>query len=106
MLLIGFGSYLTYVPINSMLFDRMIASTGFVGTAVFAIYVADAVGYVGAVGMQVQKDLALPQTSRLAFLQGCCLAMAIAGSVLLAGSWWYFRGPRCWAVKESKLEKE
>jgi hypothetical protein len=90
MLLIGLGSYLAYVPIGSMLFDRLIASTRFVGTAVFAIYLADAVGYVGAVGVQLHKDLSLSQTSRLAFLQTFCLALSTGGSALLVGSWWFF----------------
>ena len=35
MILIGFGSYLAYVPYGSVLFDRMIASMRFAGTAVF-----------------------------------------------------------------------
>ena len=47
MLLVGLGAYLTYVPFNSLLFDRLMAATRFTGTAVFAIYVADATGYTG-----------------------------------------------------------
>ena len=42
MILIGLGAYLAYVPYGSVLFDRIIAHTKFIRTAVFAIYVADA----------------------------------------------------------------
>ena len=45
--LTGLGSYLAYVPYGSLLFDRMIATTKIAGTAVFAIYVADAIGCTG-----------------------------------------------------------
>ena len=43
MILVGLGAYLAYVPFGSVLFDRRIAATGFVGTAVFAIYLTDAI---------------------------------------------------------------
>ena len=46
MILNGLGVYLAYVPYGSVLFDRLIASTGVVSTAVFAIYVADFIGYL------------------------------------------------------------
>ena len=42
MILIGLGAYFAYVPYGSVLFDRIIAHTKFIRTAVFAIYVADA----------------------------------------------------------------
>src|SRR5205823_5106494 len=57
MTLTGLGSYLAYVPFGSVLFDRLIASTRVAGTAVFAIYVADAIGYTGSAGVQLFKDL-------------------------------------------------
>ncbi|UCE63711.1 MAG: hypothetical protein JSU59_00695, partial [Nitrospirota bacterium] len=47
MMLVGLGSYLAYVPFGSVLFDRLIAHTSVIGTAVFAIYLADAIGYTG-----------------------------------------------------------
>ena len=51
MILIGVGLYLAYVPYGCVLFDRLIAATGVVGTAVFMIYVTDAFGYVGSIGV-------------------------------------------------------
>ncbi|MGL4512356.1 MAG: DUF5690 family protein [Lacipirellulaceae bacterium] len=84
--LIGLGGYLAYVPFNSMLFDRMIASTGFAGTAVFGIYLADAVGYTGSVALQLGKDLGLGGGQQLVFLKGVCYALSVLGVIGLVVS--------------------
>jgi hypothetical protein len=90
MTLVGLGSYLAYVPYGSVLFDRMMASTGAIGTAVFAIYLADAIGYTGSVGMMLYKDLVAGESSRLEFFQAFTWAMAAVGSLLLVSSCIYF----------------
>lgn len=86
MILIGIGSYLAYVPYGSILFDRMIASTGVTGTAVFAIYVADALGYTGSVGVQLYKDLFAGEATRLAFFRTFTYLLSGLAVVLLATS--------------------
>lgn len=90
MVLVGLGSYLAYVPYGSVLFDRLIASTGFIGTAVFAIYVADAIGYTGSIGVQLYKDLGQGEVSRFGFFRGYTYFMSILGTVLLVASCAYF----------------
>ena len=90
MTLIGLGSYLAYVPYGSLLFERLMANTAIVGTAVFAIYLADAVGYTGSVVMLLYKDLAASEMSRLEFFQWATWTMAGVGTVLLAASCFYF----------------
>ena len=55
MILTGTGAYLAYVPYGSVLFDRLIASTRTVGTAVFAINVADSIGYAGSIGVMLTQ---------------------------------------------------
>ena len=90
MMLIGLGSYLGYVPYNSVLFDRLMASTRAVGTAVFAIYVADALGYTGSVFIQIFNDVAVGDMSRLEFLKGLSYLVSVSGVVLTTGSVWYF----------------
>ena len=90
MTLIGLGSYLAYVPYGSVLFDRLMASTGAIGTAVFAIYVADAIGYTGSVGLLIYKDLAAGELSKLAFFRGFTWGMAGLGSICLLASCGYF----------------
>jgi hypothetical protein len=90
MTLIGLGSYLAYVPYGSLLFDRLLASTGVAGTAVFAIYLADAIGYTGSVGIQLFKDLAQSDVSRLGFLKNFTYFMAALGALCLIWSCAYF----------------
>ncbi len=86
----GLGSYLVYVPFGSVLFDRLIAATGVAATAVFTIYVADALGYTGSVGVQLYRDLMQSQTTRLAFFHAFTYAMSVGAVVLLAASLLYF----------------
>lgn len=64
---VGFGLYLAYVPFGCVLFDRLIAAVGAVGTAGFLIYVTDAFGYLGSVALLVYKDLGLGEISWLSF---------------------------------------
>jgi hypothetical protein len=90
MTLVGLGSYLAYVPYGSVLFDRLIASARFAGTAVFAIYVADAIGYTGSVGIQLYKDFGRGDLSRLGFFRGFTYFVSVLGVVLLVLSCIYF----------------
>lgn len=88
--LIGFGGYMAYVPYNSVLFDRLMASTQFVGTAVFAIYLADSAGYTGSCIIQIGKDLLAVQTSRTQFLHAFSLLLSIVGTLSVAIGGAYF----------------
>lgn len=90
MVLTGLGSYLAYVPFGAVLFDRMIAATRVAGTAVFAIYLADAVGYSGAVGVLLLKDLGFAGVDRLAFFRAFTYVLAGVGTVTLALAAAYF----------------
>jgi len=83
MILIGIGSYLAYVPYGSILFDRMIASTRVVGTAVFVIYVADALGYTGSVAVLLTKDLVVGEATRLAFFRSFTYLLSAGSTVLI-----------------------
>lgn len=58
MILAGAGLYMGYTPFNAMLFDRMIAATGKIGTAGFLIYVADSFGYIGSISLLLLKSFA------------------------------------------------
>ncbi len=90
MTITGLGSYLAYVPFGSVLFDRLIASTRAAGTAVFAIYLADAIGYTGSVGVQLFKDLSHSEMSRLSFFKGFSHFMCVVGMTCLVTSCVYF----------------
>lgn len=86
MTLTGLGSYLAYVPYCSVLFDRLMAATRMAGTAVFAIYLADAIGYSGSIGVQLYKDLAHAEMSRLAFFKNFNWFMSILGTLCVIAS--------------------
>jgi hypothetical protein len=91
MICVGLGGYLAYVPFSSFLFDRIMAATRFRGTAVFAVNLADAVGYSGSVGMLLFKDLVARDTRRLSFFASCSYALSVGGGIglmLAAGYFW------------------
>lgn len=90
MVLTGLGGYLFYVPFGSVLFDRLIASTHVVGTAVFAIYVFDAAGYTGSIGLMLTKDKYFAEVSKLDFFRGMTYGMSVLGMAALAVSLTYF----------------
>jgi len=92
MMLGGFGAYLAYVPFGSVLFDRVIAATRFAGTAVFAIYLADALGYFGSVGVMIYRDVFAAEASRLEFFHDFSLWLAFGGLPLLLAASAYFLG--------------
>ena len=92
---VGLGAYLAYVPYGSVLFDRLIAQSHVIGTAVFAIYIMDALGYTGSVAVQIYRDIFYssteePSAARLAFFIDFSYLMAVVGMVLFLGSLFYF----------------
>lgn len=90
MVLIGIGLYLAYVPYGCMLFDRLIAASGAVGTAVFMIYVTDAFGYAGSIGVLLYKLVGHADLSWLAFFRGFSYATAAVCTAAFVVSGWYF----------------
>jgi hypothetical protein len=90
MTLIGLGSYLAYVPFGSVLFERLMASTRMAGTAVFAIYLADSLGYAGSISVLVGQGW-WPQATRLEFLRAFAIVLSLGGAVCLLSSAVYFR---------------
>jgi hypothetical protein len=95
MMLSGFGAYLTYVPFGSVLFDRIIAATRFAGTAVFAIYLADTLGYSGSVGVMTYHDIFAGDASRLDFFCSFSLLLALGGvPALILASVYFLKSAR------------
>lgn len=90
MIATGVGLYLAYVPYGTVLFDRLIAATGAVGTAVFMIYVTDAFGYLGSVLVLLVKNFAHPDVSWLDFFRTFSYAAGLAGTAAFSASAWYF----------------
>lgn len=80
--LVGVGLYLAYVPFGTVLFERIVAAARFRGTSVFAVQLADGIGYTGSALVQLYRDLAHSDVDRLEFFVPLSLIVAAAGSVL------------------------
>lgn len=96
----GIGAYMCYVPFGSVMFDQIIASTRFKGNAVFAIYLADAVGYVGVVAFLLSKDSVFGHVSKLEIYLGLTWTMVVVGLVCLFWTYCYFRKKERRALEE------
>ena len=83
---VGLGMYLAYVPFGAVLFERMMAASRFNGTAVFAIQLADGIGYTGSVLFQLFRDLAFGQFNRLEFFVPYAIVVSIVGVLLMTAS--------------------
>lgn len=90
MIAVGLGLYLAYVPYGCILFDRLIAATHFIGTAGFMIYVTDAFGYLGSVGLMLYKNFGQPDLSWLEFFTAFSYTTAIVCTTCFTISLIYF----------------
>jgi MFS family permease len=88
--LVGLGLFLGYVPYGCVLFDRTIAALGTVATAVFLIYVSDAVAYGGSVGIVLYKMLGHADLPYLEFFRAFSYATAAVTGVCFTASCIYF----------------
>jgi hypothetical protein len=80
--LVGVGLYLAYVPFGTVLFERVVAAARFPGTSVFAVQLADGIGYTGSVLLQLYRDLVHADTDRLAFFVPLSLVVSAVGAGL------------------------
>lgn len=92
MILSGAGLYMAYTPFNAMLFDRLVAVSGRLGTAGFLIYVADASGYFGSCGLLLWRNFGLVHLNWLEVYVDSCYAVSVLGMLLTGGAAIYFAG--------------
>ena len=90
MVALGTGTYMGYVPFNSVLPDRLTAALRLPGNAAFFIYLADASGYAGSVLLMLTKNFISPEVSWVAFLSTLCIAAGLAVMISVACSVVYF----------------
>ena len=88
--LCGLGLYACYVPYDSVLFDRLIAASGSVANAGFLMYLTDAFGYLGSVGVTLYKNFGHPDLSWVAFFTQFSYVMAIGCAAVFVLSVIYF----------------
>lgn len=88
---VGLGLYMTYIPYNSILFDRMLATFRYAANVGFLIYVADAFGYLASVSVLLTKTIFKLQINWLHFYVNLVLFTSVAGGMLILLSMIYFR---------------
>ena len=90
-LLTGVATYTAYIPFNSILFDRMIATFKYVSNVGFLIYLADSFGYLGSIGVLLYKDFGARDLSWVEFFAQASYALAIVGGIGTLIAMAYFR---------------
>ncbi len=90
MVLLGLGLYLPYVAMHTTIFERLLAMTRERGNLGFLMYVADAFGYLGYVGVLVVRNFATTSDDVLPFFVPLCWIATIVSLACLLGSWRYF----------------
>lgn len=75
----GFGLYLCYVPFNGIFYDRMIATYKIKGNVGFLVYISDAFGYLGSIGVLLFKNFLYQDLSWLEFFVNAVYCLAGLG---------------------------
>ena len=90
MISIGVGLYIGYVPFNAFLYERMISSFRVASNIGFVMYLSDAFGYLGSIGVIFIKNFFSPSISWVKFFVASGIWVSVAGIVLIIGSIIYF----------------
>ncbi len=91
MTLVGLGLYMTYIPYNSILFDRLLAAFKYAANVGFLIYVADAFGYLASVGVVITKSILKLELNWLHFYTNLVLITSVVGVLFTLFSIFYFK---------------
>ena len=100
MTFVGLGLYMTYIPYNSILFDRMIATFRYAANVGFLIYVADSFGYLASIGVMLTKSIFQVKLNWLEFYTNLVLITSVAGIICTAASMIYFKRKQRALVKQ------
>lgn len=91
MTFVGLGLYMTYIPYNSILFDRMLATFRYAANVGFLIYLADSFGYLASVSVLLSKTIFNLQLNWLHFYTRLVMGTSIVGVVCIIASLVYFQ---------------
>jgi hypothetical protein len=80
---IGIGAYLIFVPFQTVVFERLIASLSLKGNAGFVMYIADSSAYLGSVILVIAKETGIVVQNPLALFLSVCNWLAILGFAAL-----------------------
>jgi hypothetical protein len=88
--LVGLGLYVSYIPANSLFFERLIASFCYISTASFMVTLADFYGYLGSVGVLFYKNFGNNDISYFQFFKTMSYFFSISLFFLFLFSMIYF----------------
>lgn len=91
MTLSGLGAYLAYVPMGSMVFERISALFNYRSNAGFLIYVADAFSYLGSLGVLLAKEIFYEDISVYAYFVQIIYLIGVTGLACTLFAYIYFR---------------
>ena len=83
MVLLGVGMYVPYVAVHTTIFERFIALTRERGNLGFLMYLADAIGYLGYVGVMLGRGLFPGREDFHAFFVMTASGLLLSALVLL-----------------------
>ncbi len=101
---IGLGLYVSYIPANSLFFERLIASFHYVSTASFMVTLADFYGYLGSLGVIFYKNFGSGEISYLDFFKVASYVVSVLLIVLFLVSAIYFK--RKWKRENADLSSD
>lgn len=90
MTLVGLGLYMVYIPFNAIFFDRLISTFKYASNVGFLIYIADAFGYVGSIGVLFSKEIFKIQLNWVTFFSSSVMILSVIGVLLTMYSLYYF----------------
>lgn len=91
MVTVGIGLYLGYVPFNAFLYERLISSFKYISNIGFVIYVSDAFGYLGSLGVVFYKNFFNYNIRWIDFFSQVGLLLSVLGLLLTTLSFFYFK---------------
>ena len=96
MVLLGLGMYIPYVAFHTTIFERMIAVFRETGNIGYLMYLADAVGYLGYIGVMAARHRFTTDAPFLPLMTRTSLWIAASslGVILLLTVYYYRRLPR------------
>ena len=90
MVLHGIGLYLPYIALHTTLFERLIAMTRERGNVGYLMCLADAIGYLGYIGVLLARQALVPGDNFLGFFLVLSWIIAGASLAVLLPCWRYF----------------
>ncbi len=90
MLWIGIGMFLSYISIQTTVFERMIALFKIKANAGFFVYICDSIGYLASVGLLLYKEFFMRTNTWSEVLIRLNLIVAVSGMILMAMAGYFF----------------